>query len=161
MSMATNQVTVFVASSKKFYQDARRLCDSLRASGYRVFHPYFDRDQDAIERDPHVKAAVMREHFPEIDASDALYAFIPNGYAGISVAIEMSYAFAKGKLVLVSEEPADGLYARWRLPPLVRATSRNSSRGTRDGSTRPQLRVRPAEAGRPTGPPRLARSPHP
>jgi hypothetical protein len=30
------------------------------------------------------------------------------GYAGVSVTIEMSYAFARGKPVLVSEEPADG-----------------------------------------------------
>ncbi len=48
------------------------------------------------------KAAVTRKHFTEIDASDVLYAFVPMGYAGISV-VEMSYAFAKGKRVVVSE----------------------------------------------------------
>lgn len=104
----TKVPTVFVASSKRFYPEAKAFTERLKSAGLRVFHPYFDRDQDAIETDTLTKAAVTREHFPEIDASDVIYAFMPTGYAGISVTIEMAYGFAKGKHIIASEEPADG-----------------------------------------------------
>lgn len=106
--MTARPRTVFVATSKRFYPEAKLLCERLKAAGLRVFHPYFDRDQCAIEANLETKAAVTREHFPEIDASDVLYAFVPTGYAGISVAVGMSYAFARGKLVVVSEPPVEG-----------------------------------------------------
>lgn len=104
----TKVPTVFVASSKRFYPEAKAFAERLKSAGLRVYHPYFDRDQDAIETNPETKAAVTREHFPEIDASDVLYAFMPTGYAGISVTIEVAYAFAKGKHIIASEKPVDG-----------------------------------------------------
>jgi nucleoside 2-deoxyribosyltransferase len=106
--MTSTPLTVFVATSKRFYPEAKPICERLKAAGLQVFHPYFDRHQEAIEMNLETKAAVTREHFPEIDTSDVLYAFIPMGYAEISVAVEMSYAFAKGKRVVVSEPPTDG-----------------------------------------------------
>ena len=74
-----------------------------------MYHPFFDRDQAAIDADPELKQAVTREHFPEIDACDVLYALAPGGYVGASVVIEMAYAFARGKRVVTSE--AVGEYA--------------------------------------------------
>ena len=96
-------MTVFVATSKRFYAEAAVLCDDIRAAGHMVYHPFFDRDQDSIEADPELKQAVTRDHFAEIDACDVLYARAPGGYVGTSVVIEMAYAFARGNRVVTSE----------------------------------------------------------
>jgi len=50
---------------------------------------------------------VTLQHFPEIDDSDVFYAFLPGGYIGCSVTIELTYAYAKGKKIVVSEEPRE------------------------------------------------------
>ena len=104
---AGGPLTVFVVTSRRFYPEARTLCEALRAEGHRVFHPYFDRDASAIESDPALKIAVTREHFPELDASDVVYALLPGGYTGTSVAMELTYAFARGKRILASEPSAE------------------------------------------------------
>ena len=104
-------MTVFVATSKRFYAEAAALCDEIRAAGHTVYHPFFDRDQEAIEADPELKQAVTRDHFAEIDACDVLYALAPGGYVGTSVVIEMAYAFARGTRVVTSE-PAGEYAAR-------------------------------------------------
>jgi hypothetical protein len=96
---------VFIASSKQFYPLAESIVARLKASGVRVFHPYFHLDHQAIERDPNIKSAVTLQHFPEIDECDVLYALLPEGYIGCSVTIELSYAYAKGKRIVVSEPP--------------------------------------------------------
>ncbi len=104
-------MTVFVAASKRFYAEASAFCDEICAASHTVYHPFFDRDQDAIEADPALKQAVTREHFAEIDACDVLYALAPGGYVGTSVVIEMAYAFARGNRVVTSE-PAGEYAAR-------------------------------------------------
>ncbi len=45
--------------------------------------------------------------FPEIDESDTLYALLPGGHIGCSVTIESTYAYAKGKRVVTSDEPQE------------------------------------------------------
>lgn len=96
---------VFVASSRQFYPQAESIVARLKANGVRVFHPYFYLDHEVIECDPSIKSAVTLQHFPEIDECDVLYALLPEGYIGCSVTIEVSYAYAKGKRIVVSEPP--------------------------------------------------------
>lgn len=103
----TTPLTVFIATSRRFYPEAEALCEVLRGCGVRVFHPYFDRDHRAIEADPSLKAHVTLEHFPELDGSDVVYALLPGGYTGTSVTMELAYAFAKGKRVVTSEPSAE------------------------------------------------------
>jgi hypothetical protein len=100
-------MAVFIATSKRFYPEAKRLVSKLRAAGVRVHHPYFDLDSDAVDSDPDVKREVTLRHFPEIDACDVLYALTPDGYAGSSVTIELTYAYARGKRIIASELPAE------------------------------------------------------
>lgn len=76
---------IFVATSKGFYSTAQAFCREIEERGHATYHPFFDRDQSAIEADPAIKIAVTREHFPEVAASDILYALTPNGYVGTGI----------------------------------------------------------------------------
>ncbi|MEJ2239653.1 MAG: hypothetical protein P8X82_15260 [Gemmatimonadales bacterium] len=100
-------MTVFIATSKQFYPDAKRLVSELRSASVQVYHPYFDLNPNVVDSDPDFKQRVTLQHFPEIDDSDVFYALTPNGYAGCSVTIELTYAYARGKRIIASEEPAE------------------------------------------------------
>ncbi|CAB1064357.1 hypothetical protein D1BOALGB6SA_9149 [Olavius sp. associated proteobacterium Delta 1] len=100
-------MTVFVATSKRFYGEAIKLVDRLRDFGVKVHHPYFHLDPAEIDADPKLKSQVTIQHFPDIDESEIFYALLPDGYIGCSVTIELTYAFAKGKRIIASEAPAE------------------------------------------------------
>ena len=98
---------IFIATSKKFYPEIKILIERLRKPDLTIFHPYFNFDLDQAEQDPELKGRLTLQHFPEIDACDLLFAFLPHGYIGTSVTIELTYAYAKGKRILVSELPQE------------------------------------------------------
>ena len=98
-------MTVFVATSKRFYAEAEALVDRLKSAGQRVHHPYFHLDPAKIDADADLKSQVTIQHFPEIDESEVFYALLPGGYIGCSVTIELTYAYAKGKEIFASEAP--------------------------------------------------------
>ncbi len=98
---------VFVATSKRFYYEAEQLVERIKACGVMVHHPYFHLDPTAVDADPDYKSRVTLQHFPEIDGCDVLYALLPGGYIGCSVTIELAYAYAKGKEIVVSEAPTE------------------------------------------------------
>ena len=100
-------MTVFVATSKRFYEEALQFVKHLKDSGVTVHHPYFHLDSSAVDADPELKSQVTLQHFPEIDESEIIYALLPGGYIGYSVTIELAYAFAKGKTIVVSEPPSE------------------------------------------------------
>lgn len=100
-------MAVFVATSKRFYAEAEQVVSRLRDAGIRTHHPYFHLDPAEVESDPDLKRQVTLQHFPEIDDSDVLYALTPGGYAGCSVTIELTYAFARGKRIIASEPPEE------------------------------------------------------
>jgi nucleoside 2-deoxyribosyltransferase len=100
-------MTVFVATSKRFYEEAQDLVNRLKNAGVKVYHPYFHLDPTEVDADAELKSKVTSEHFPEIDESDIFYALLPGGYIGCSVTIELTYAYAKGKKILVSEAPEE------------------------------------------------------
>ena len=72
-----------------------------------VHHPYFHLDPTAVDADPDYKSRVTLQHFPEIDDCDVFYALLPDGYIGCSVTIELAYAYAKSKEIVVSEAPTE------------------------------------------------------
>ena len=96
---------VFVATSKRFYDEAKHIVDQLVDCGVTVFHPYFDLDPAAIDSNPDRKSEVTLRHFKELDKSDVLFALLPEGYIGCSVTIEVTYAYAKEKKIIASEQP--------------------------------------------------------
>jgi hypothetical protein len=100
-------MTVFVATSKRFYDEAERIVARIKARDVMVHHPYFHLDPTAVDADPDYKSRVTLQHFPEIDDCDVFYALLPDGYIGCSVTIELAYAYAKGKEIVVSEAPTE------------------------------------------------------
>lgn len=100
-------MTVFVATSKRFYGEASKLVDRLKGSGIKVHHPYFHLDPQEVDADPAMKSKVTVQHFPEIEESEIFYALLPDGYIGCSVTIELTYAYALKKKIVASEAPAE------------------------------------------------------
>jgi len=100
-------MTVFVATSKRFYEEAQDLVEKLKDAGVKVHHPYFHLDPGQVDADPDLKSRVTSRHFPEIDASDIFYALLPGDYIGCSVTIELTYAYARNKKIVVSEPPGE------------------------------------------------------
>lgn len=94
---------VFVASSRKFYDEVKKIKAELDKREIVGFYPYFEYDDESVEKNKELKKKLTLKHFPEIDQADVLYIFAKSGYAGISVAIEASYAYAKGKEIVSSE----------------------------------------------------------
>ena len=101
--------TVFIASSRKYYDGVKAIKVQLDALGVKGFYPYFELTN--IEEDEEAKKSATMRHFPELDRVDALYVFSPDGYVGCSVTIETAYAFAKGKEI-ISSEPVSELAVR-------------------------------------------------
>lgn len=93
--------SVFVASSRKYYNQVFAIRDKLEELGVKGFYPYID--ETDIEDNPEEKKKATVSHFPEIDEIDSLYALTPEGRVGYSVTIEIAYAYAKGKEVITSE----------------------------------------------------------
>lgn len=58
------------------------------------------REKDTLESE---KKALL-EAFRMIDASDFVYVYAKGGYIGKTVAMEIAYAHARGKVVVSSEE---------------------------------------------------------
>jgi hypothetical protein len=100
-------MSVFVATSKRFYDEAEQFVERIKACDVMVHHPYFHLDPTAVDADPDYKSRVTLQHFPEIDDCEVLYALCPGGYIGCSVTIELAYAYAKGKAIIVSEPPTE------------------------------------------------------
>jgi len=101
------EMTVFVATSKRFYEEAEGIVERIKACDVMVHHPYFHLDPGAVDADPEYKSRVTLQHFPEIDDCDVFYALLPDGYIGCSVTIELAYAYAKGKEIVVSQAPTE------------------------------------------------------
>ena len=100
-------MTVFVATSKRYYDEAKKLVDRLKEAGVNVHHPYFHLNPQEVDADPGLKSKVTVQHFPEIEVSEIFYALLQNGYIGCSVTIELTYAYAKNKKIVASEAPAE------------------------------------------------------
>jgi len=103
--------TVFVASSRKFYDIVKNIKSNLDKLGVKAYYPYFEFGDGFIENDEEKKKQVTLKHFPEIDKIDVFYIVAKDGYVGCSVIIEMAYAYAKGKEI-ISSEPIIELAAR-------------------------------------------------
>lgn len=99
--------TLTICSSSKFYETAQALANEMANAGITVYTPRFDFNEEFVEVTENDKIKITREFLRKIDKSDAIYVIDQDGYTGRSVCIEVGYASALGKQVLLSELPAE------------------------------------------------------
>jgi hypothetical protein len=91
---------IFVAGSRKFFDEIEGLVARFKVNGDYAYTAEVPRGNSTFDAE---KEAMMKT-FEKIDASDKFYVFVKGGYVGKKVALNMSYAFAKGKDIMASED---------------------------------------------------------
>lgn len=107
MTDLTKIKTLTICSSSKFYETAQALAKEMTSAGITVYTPRFDFNEETVKVTKDDKISLTHEFLRKIDRSDAIYVIDQDGYTGRSVCIEIGYASALGKTVLVSEPPAE------------------------------------------------------
>lgn len=107
MTDLTKIKTLTICSSSKFYETAQTLAKEMARAGITVYTPRFDFNEEILNVTRDDKISLTHEFLSKIDRSDAIYVIDQDGYTGRSVCIEIGYASALGKTVLVSEPPAE------------------------------------------------------
>ena len=96
--------SVFIAGSRKFYTEIESFLEKCKnnkvnastAGKWAGEKDTFDSEKNALF-----------SAFERIDKSGILYVFARDGFIGKTVALEIAYAFAKGKEIISSEEIKD------------------------------------------------------
>lgn len=93
---------VFVAGSRRFAKEFGKAMKLFKESGIEAINAgkNISSKEDTLET---VKADNERL-FRRIDGSDVVFVIAKEGYVGYSVAMELGYAYAKGKEIISSEE---------------------------------------------------------
>jgi nucleoside 2-deoxyribosyltransferase len=107
MTNLTAIKTVTICSSSKFYDSAEFLAKEMAGAGLRVFTPRFDFNEEVANVGMAQKMSLTHEFLGKIKQSDAIYVIDQDGYTGRSVCIEVGYASALGKIVILSETPSE------------------------------------------------------
>lgn len=107
MTDLTRIKTLTICSSSKFYETAQTLAKEMARAGITVYTPRFDFNEEVVKVTMDDKISLTHEFLSKIGRSDAIYVIDQDGYTGRSVCIEIGYASALGKTVLVSEPPAE------------------------------------------------------
>lgn len=100
--------TVTVCSSSKFYPVARSAAKALTEQGLTVHTPRFEYDEEKVTVTAEEKMELTRDFLRKIARSDAVYVIDEGGYTGRSVCIEIGFASALGKKVILSEPAVEG-----------------------------------------------------
>lgn len=99
--------TLTICSSSKFYETVQALAKEMANADLNVFTPRFDFNEEVVKVAMADKISLTREFLCKIDRSDAIYVIDQEGYTGRSVCIEIGYASALGKTVILSEVPSE------------------------------------------------------
>jgi len=99
--------TLTICSSSKFYEAAQALAKEMADADLNVFTPRFDFNEEVVNVTMADKISLTHEFLRKIDRSDAIYVIDQEGYTGRSVCIEIGYASALGKTVILSEVPSE------------------------------------------------------
>jgi hypothetical protein len=99
--------SVTICSSSRFYGTVRRIATDLAAQGVTVFTPRFDWDEEHVEVASADKIWLTRDFLEKVGRADLIYVVAEGGYTGRSVCIEVGYAAALGKTIVLSERPSE------------------------------------------------------
>ncbi|HVE81175.1 MAG TPA: nucleoside 2-deoxyribosyltransferase [Candidatus Dormibacteraeota bacterium] len=104
--------SIIISSSSKFFPSAKAAADKLKAERIEVYTPGFVHNETLVKVDPSTKAQLTRSFLQKLKKADAVYVIAEGGYIGCSVAIEIGYASALEKPIILSEEAKeDGVKA--------------------------------------------------
>jgi len=106
--------SVFIAGSRRFFDEIEETISLLKANEIDVQTAgKWDKSQEDTPKSE--KEALLRA-FRRIDKLDILYVFSEDGYIGKTVAMEIAYAYSKGKEIISSSRiddfSAQGLVSR-------------------------------------------------
>jgi|WetSurMetagenome_2_1015567.scaffolds.fasta_scaffold41949_5 hypothetical protein len=96
-----------VASSHKFYSEAKSVVARLQEHEFEVHHPNFEFDETIKPLSYGRKAALTRSFLRGLHGCNALYVINSNGYIGPSVTLEIGYARGINIPVWLLDEPPD------------------------------------------------------
>ena len=100
----TELPSVMVCGSSKFYPYVRQVSERLIARGLVVRTPRFDSGEEtAAQVGRTEKVELTCEALENINQSDVIYVVTEGGYTGCSVCLEIGYASALGKSIILSE----------------------------------------------------------
>jgi nucleoside 2-deoxyribosyltransferase len=98
---------ITICSSSRFYDTAKAVARDLEMHGYEVLTPRFDANETQRVVSPDEKYALTTDFLKKVQRSGAIYVISEGGYTGVSVCIEVGYAYAQGIPVLTSETPTE------------------------------------------------------
>lgn len=94
--------SVFIASSRKFYDETEKLVNGLKSERIPTSTAgTWDKSKTDNLKDE--KKALL-EAFKQIDKKEVIYVYAKEGYIGKTVAMEISYAYARKKIIISSEK---------------------------------------------------------
>jgi len=102
--MNTKKIIV-IGTSMKFRQIAKNTLAELEKLGFQALFPNIDcsTENRDVALNTSEKAKLAWEHYRAIEAADAVYFILPNGYMGTSCKVELGYALAMKKTIYFSE----------------------------------------------------------
>ena len=95
---------IALCCSSRFYGAAQVLTDAIRDHGFTVHHPDYAFNSWHVTVTEEEKVQLTRRFLNLIRQASALCVFAPTGYIGRSVCIEIGYAFALGRPIILSHE---------------------------------------------------------
>lgn len=107
--------SVVICGSNRFAPEMREFAKNLKVLGVMVYEPHLYRAsggawEEIKEFDKKfVAAGLTQDHFYKMRMADIVYIFNKDGYAGVSVNMEIGYAAALNKPIFVFEEADEEL----------------------------------------------------
>jgi hypothetical protein len=106
MDNSSNPI-IAISASVRFKKKIMELEEGLKSVGKIVYFPILDLDlpPECINEDK--KCKLVLDFFNKIDQCSILYVLNPDGYIGLSVAMEIGYAYAKKKQIIAQNKEID------------------------------------------------------
>jgi hypothetical protein len=107
MIPSDNQLIVTISASVRFKEEILQLVNLLENNDISVLYPVLLVPESPQDMTEDMKRQLVLEFFPKIDQCTYLYVLNSGGYVGLSVAVEMGYAYALGKTILGKDPNLD------------------------------------------------------
>lgn len=93
-------IKIFIAGSRKFYQEIETLVEILKQNGFQPLIPH----KELTKNDEVSQKKALIEAFTQIKISDYVFVVANDGYVGETVISEVSYAYSFHKTIILSEK---------------------------------------------------------